>query len=49
MKRCGFILLCALVVLCVLLAGCGGKTAERSEAGEVYVLRRRSRKFRKDI
>ena len=33
MKRCGFILLCALVVLCVLLAGCGGKTAERSEAG----------------
>lgn len=36
MKRCGFILLCALVVLCVLLAGCGGKTAERSEAGEVF-------------
>ena len=46
MKRCGFILLCALVVLCVLLAGCEGKTAERSEAG---VLRRRSREFRKDI
>ena len=36
MKRCGFILLCALVVLCVLLAGCEGKTAERSEAGEVF-------------
>lgn len=36
MKRCGFILLCALVVSCVLLAGCGGKTAERSEAGEVF-------------
>ena len=49
MKRCGFILLCALVVLCVLLAGCEGKTAERSEAGEVCVLRRRSREFRKDI
>ena len=27
MKRCGFILLCALVVLCVLLAGCEGKPA----------------------
>ena len=36
MKRCGFILLCALVVLCVLFAGCGGKTAERSESGEVF-------------
>lgn len=31
MKRCGFILLCALVVLCVLFAGCGGKTAERRD------------------
>ena len=36
MKRCDFILLCALVVLCVLLAGCGGKTTERSVAGEVF-------------
>lgn len=36
MKRCGFILLSALVVLCVLLAGCERKTAERSEAGEVF-------------
>ena len=36
MKRCGFILLCALVVLCVLLAGCERKTAERSEAGGVF-------------
>lgn len=36
MKRCRFILLCALAVLCVLLAGCGEKTVERSEAGEVF-------------
>ena len=36
MKRCRIILLCALAVLCVLLAGCGGKTVERSEAGEVF-------------
>ena len=36
MKRCRFILLCALAVLCVLLAGCGEKAAERSEAGEVF-------------
>lgn len=36
MKRCRFILLCALAVLCVLLAGCGEKAVERSEAGEVF-------------
>ena len=50
MKRCGFILLCALVVLCVLLAGCGGKTAERSEAGGVFAFcGGEAEKFRKDI
>ena len=36
MKRCRFILLCALAGLCVLLAGCGEKAVERSEAGEVF-------------
>lgn len=36
MKRCRFILLCALAILCVLLAGCGEKAVERSEAGEVF-------------
>lgn len=36
MKRCRIVLLCALAVLCVLLAGCGEKAVERSKAGEVF-------------
>lgn len=36
MKRCGCILLCVLAVLCVIFAGCGEKTAEKSEADGVF-------------